>query len=114
MKFSAALIFLSLTTTSTFADNPIECAGPDHWAAESAYGALKNAGLVRNETTDYAKTKVILIASEQVGKDIYRQVQHITFTETTGKVIDVITVNDASSDECSISSVQVFLVSTRL
>lgn len=85
-----------------------------------AFGHLKNAGITDNYKLDFTKTKVIRLASEKIGKDpyfgedLYRQVHHITFTEKTGKTIEVITINDASNVECSMSGVDVFVVSQRL
>ena len=68
-----------------------------------AFVHLKNAGLVHNETTDFTKTKVVRIASEKIGKDLYRQVHLVTFMEKSGEKIKIITVNDASQEECSMS-----------
>ena len=79
-----------------------------------AFTHLKNAGLIYNETTDFKKTKVVRIASEKIGKDLYRQVHDIVFSETDGSKIEVVTVNDASHDECSMSGVEVYVISNRL
>jgi len=38
----------------------------------------------------------------------------VTFTEKSGKTIEVITRNDASNEECSMSGVEVYVVSNRL
>ena len=75
---------------------------------------LKNAGLTDNEKLDFTKIKTVRLASEKVGKDLYRQIHHIVFTEKSGSTIEVITSNAASSAECSMSGVQVFVVSRRL
>jgi len=79
-----------------------------------AFVHLKNAGLTDNNKLDFTKTKTVRLASEQVGKDLYRQVHLVTFTEKSGKNIEVITRNDASNEECSMSGVEVYVVSNRL
>lgn len=79
-----------------------------------AFVHLKNAGLTNNDKIDFTKTKTVRLASERIGKDLYRQIHHVVFTEKTGNTIEVITSNDASSQECSMSGVEVFVVSTRL
>jgi hypothetical protein len=56
----------------------------------------------------------VRLASEKVGKDLYRQVYDITFYEKTGSKIEVITSSKASNEECSMSGVDVFVVSRRL
>ena len=92
--------------------NDPDCSGTGRWPTRSALVHLKNAGIV--EKVDSKKTRTIRIASEKIGNDLYRQVHHIVFTEVSGTTIDVITVNDVSSEECSMSGVQVFVVSKRL
>ena len=92
----------------------LSCSGPDNWAAGSAFGQLKNAGITDNSRLDFTKTKVSLLASERIGRDLYRQIHRIVFTEKTGKTIEVITSNEASSEECSMSAVEVFVVSRHL
>ena len=75
---------------------------------------LKNAGLIDNRSIDFSKTKTVRIASEEVGKDLWHQVYYVTFTKKAGDVIDTIVVHDASSEECSMSGVEVFVVSKHL
>ena len=79
-----------------------------------AFVHLRNAGLTENEKLDFSKTKTTRLASEQIGKDLYRQVHLVTFIEKSGKTIEVITRNDASNEECSMSGVEVYVVSNRL
>jgi len=75
---------------------------------------LKNAGLVQNETIDFAKTQVTRLASEKIGPDRYRQLHQVSFTNKSGDTVVVITLNDASHKECSMSGVNVFVVSRQL
>ncbi len=79
-----------------------------------AFVHLKNAGLTSNDKVDSTQTKASLLASEPIGKDLYRQINHVVFTEKSGRKIEVITRNNASNEECSVSGVEVFVVSKRL
>jgi hypothetical protein len=93
--------------------NP-KCDSPDNWAAMSAYGKLKNAGLVDNALVDFKKTHVTLLASERIGKDLYRQAHRIIYTFFSGKTVEVITLNDATNEECSGSGVEIFVVGSHI
>ncbi len=79
-----------------------------------AFVYLKNAGITNNEELDFDKTKTVRLASEKIGKDLYRQIHLVTFTKKSGQQIQVITNNDASSEECSMSGVEAYLVSQHL
>lgn len=87
-----------------------DCSGVERWATSMAFVDLKNAGLINNETVDFTKTRTVRLASERIGDDLYIQIHNVIFTEKSGKKIEVITKNNASNDECSMSSVDVFLV----
>ena len=87
-----------------------KCDGPDNWAAGMANATLKNAGVIVSDQVDFSKTKVKRLASEPIGKGLYRQVHRVTFTKYSGELIEAITVNTASHDECSESGVEVFLI----
>ena len=75
---------------------------------------LKNAGLVDNRDIDWSNIKTVRIASEKIGKGLWRQVYHITFTKTSGETIEAIAVHDASFEECSMTGVDVYVVSKHL
>ena len=109
------LVFLALVSATTAAGtgSPI-CAGPEGWPTAMAFVHLKNAGLTSNDKLDFTKTRTTLLASERIGKDLYRQVHDVVFTEKSGGTIEVITRNNASSEECSMSGVEVFVVSKHL
>jgi hypothetical protein len=113
MKLLAWVLLLSTVSPLAPADSP-DCGGPNGYAASMAFVTLKNAGLVANETTNFAKTKVVRLASEKIGKDLYRQIYEVTFTDRFGNKTAVITMNNASNVECSESSVEVFVVSRDL
>ena len=91
-----------------------DCSGTERWATSMAFVHLKNARLTDKDALDFAKTKTERLASEQIGPDLFRQIHHIHFTEKSGRKIEVITVNDASSEECSMSGVQVYVISKSL
>ncbi len=79
-----------------------------------AFGHLKNAGITTNDKVDFTRTKSVRLASERIGKDLYRQLHRVTFTEKSGNIIEVITMSDASHEECSMGKVDVFVVARHL
>lgn len=91
-----------------------DCTGVERWATQMALVHLKNAGLIEPSALDLTKTKIKMLASEKRANDIYRQIHHISFTDKSGNVTEVITSNDASNDECSMSGVDVFVISRHL
>ena len=97
----------------TMAQSP-DCTRVDGWVAGMAFVHLKNAGLIDNNSVDFQKTKVIRLASEKIGEDLYRQIHHVSFTEKSGNLIEVITSNAASNVECSMTGVDVFIISRHL
>jgi hypothetical protein len=94
-----------------WADKGPDCSGVDRWATNMVFVHLRNAGIVDNERVDFSKTVTTQLASERTGKDLWRQVHLVTITENSGKVIQAISINDASYEECSMSAVDVFVVS---
>lgn len=82
-----------------------------------AFVTLKNQGITDNDKVDFSKTQAVKLASEKIGKDkdhhedLYRQVQSVKFTEKSGNVIEIITINDATQSECSMGSVEVYVIS---
>ena len=95
------------------AEHP-DCSGVNRWATNMAYAQLKNEGIVTPEAVDFTKTITKRIASEKIGDDLYKQVHHVVFTLKNSSTIKVITVNDASSEECSMSSVEIYVVSKQI
>lgn len=91
-----------------------DCTGIERWPTKMAFVHLKNAGITDNNRLDFTKTKTVRLASEKIGEDLYRQIHHIIFSEKSGKIIEVFTINDASSEECSMSAVDVFVISQHL
>jgi hypothetical protein len=107
------LLLAALLPARSEAIDP-DCSGVERWATTMAFVHLKNAGLTDNYKIDFNKTQTTRLASQKIGADLYRQVHHIVFAEKSGKLIEVITSNNASSEECSMSGVEVFVVSQRL
>jgi hypothetical protein len=74
--------------------------GPDcsgGWPTDMTFVHLKNAGLVDNGSIiDRSKIRTVRIASEKIGKGLWRQVYHVTFMKTSGETIEAIAVHDAS------------------
>jgi len=87
-----------------------DCTALERWPTVMATGYLRNHGLATSESLRLAETNVIRLASEQIGRDLYRQVHEITFTPLSGPAVQVIAVSDASSLECSMSDVVVYVV----
>jgi hypothetical protein len=84
------------------------------WPTNMALVHLKNAGLIDIPSVIEAQTKAVRLASEKVGKDLHQQVYDITFHTKDGKTIEVITNSQASSEECSMSGVDVYVVSKKI
>ena len=109
------IFVLSVIASTAYANGRLEeCAKPNSWAASMAQTHLKNAGLLKNEEIDFAKTEVSLLASEKKDRVLYHQIQKIVFSKKNGGKISAITENDASSEECSMSNVKVYLLDREL
>ena len=91
-----------------------DCSGVDRWPTVMAFGELKNAGITDNQRLDFTRTKTTRLASEQVKEGLFRQLHHVTFVEKSGTNIEVITANDVSKEECSMSGVEVYVISKHL
>ena len=91
-----------------------DCTHLDAWPAGMAFTHLKNAGILDHDVVDIKKTHVTRLSSEKIGRNLYRQIHLVRFFKTAGEPILAITVNEASSDECSMSGVDVYLVSKQL
>jgi len=111
--FAVPLISLaSIAQPQTKKTHGPDCSGG--WPTNMTFVHLKNAGLADNSGIDFSKTKTVRIASEEVGKDLWHQVYHVTLTKKSGETVDAIAVHDASQEECSMSGVEVFVVSKHL
>lgn len=97
---------------NTRLSNGPDCSGS--WPTNMAFVLLKNEGITTNSKIDFSKTKTVRLASEKIGKDLYHQVYDVIFTEYSGRTIEAIAVHDASHEECSMTGVELFVVSQRL
>lgn len=114
MRVAAILVFIMLApSVAVAAGKGPDCSGPNRWPAAMAYTHLKNAGLLTPQRVDAKATQSTLVASEQIGADLYRQVHKVRF-RVGGGDLEVITVSDASHAECSMGAVQIFVVGRAL
>jgi len=113
MKLALLYIILISPPNIVFAGHP-DCAGINRWATSMAFVYLKNSGITNNEKINFTKTITTRLASEKISKNIYRQIHYITFTENSGNEIKVITSNESSNEECSMSKVKVYVISKEL
>jgi len=79
-----------------------------------AFVHFKNAALADNDSIDFSRTKTVRLASEKIGKDLWRQVYRVLFTKKSGDTIEAIAVHNASQGDCSMTGVEVFAVSKHL
>ena len=107
------VLFMIIPAFEASAKDP-DCSGTDRWPTNMAFGKLKDAGLTDNDKLDFSKTETVMLASEKIRKNLYRQVYHVKFMEKAGNVIEAITVSDASREECSLGDVEVFVISQHL
>jgi hypothetical protein len=107
----AAIVGIPFTA---FAAEP-RCDQPDNWAALSSFAKLKNEGIVGPLDIDLAKTSVEHLGSTRLGKNLWRQVHHITYKSSSGvALLEIIAVNEATDEECSGSGVDIFLITKHL
>ena len=91
-----------------------DCTAPDRWQTSSALVKLEAIGVVKAAELDPSRTKTNRLASEQVTPGRYRQIHETVFVKKSGATVRVITSSLASSEECSESGVEVFVVSKHL
>jgi hypothetical protein len=111
-SFSQSQIAGATPNPGSRLSNGPDCSGS--WPTNMAFVLMKNAGITNNEKIDFSKTKTVRLASERIGKDLYHQVYDVVFTEYSGHTIEAIAVHDASHEECSMTGVELFVVSQRL
>ena len=76
--------------------------------------AMKNAKLLTDDQVDFDRTEVTRLASEQVKKDLWRQIHLVRYYRKDGTYLEAVAVNDASNDECSMSEVRTLVISEEL
>ncbi|MDH5547365.1 MAG: hypothetical protein OEZ43_17410 [Gammaproteobacteria bacterium] len=109
-------IFLILFTPPIFAQNIAmpDCTGIENYPASMAFVHLKNAGITSNDKIDFSRTTVSRLASEKKEHNVFQQVHLVAYQEKSGKKFSLITFNDVSSEECSMSQAEVYLIDRRL
>ncbi|PIT14239.1 hypothetical protein BGI30_00010, partial [Snodgrassella alvi] len=95
------LILLGLLPIMSFAKAP-DC---HNWPMNMTEMWMRSAGIVDFKNLNIPKTKITLLASEKKEKDLYTQIYHFVFYDQKGKSYEVITKNEASYEECSMSQV---------
>ncbi|MCG7588370.1 hypothetical protein, partial [Photobacterium sp. OFAV2-7] len=105
------LLFAVLFSSLSLSNSP-KCDNPNSWAPRMAYIYLAENKFFTDDEVEHDKIIVRLIASEKIANDIYRQVHHVIFKLKSGEDVEVITSNEASSEECSYSGVKVFVISS--
>ena len=117
MKIMLLFIALALAVESNAQSSSEKVNGPDcsgGWPTNMTFVHMKNAGLVDNSSIDFSKTKTVRLASQKVGKDLWHQVYDVTYTKKSGEAIEAIAVHDASAEECSMTGVDVYVISKHL
>ena len=107
MKKFLLVILLAALPILSFAKGP-DCYS---WPMNMSEVWLKNAGIVDIKNLDESKTKITLLASEKKAKGLYTQIYHFIFYDEKGNSYEIITNSDASYEECSMSDVDVYLIS---
>ena len=80
------------------------------WPINMAFIHLKNKKVVNFNNILLENTKAILLKIEILEDDLYRQIYKIKYYDKSSRLVtEVITVNDASSEECSMSDVDVYV-----
>ena len=110
MKKLLLVILLAVLPILSFAKGP-DC---DSWPMNMSEVWLQNAGIVDIKNLDESKTKITLLASEKKAKGLYTQIYHFIFYDSIGNSYEIITNNDASYEECSMSDVDIYLISKRV
>ena len=107
MKKLLLVTLLAILPILSFAKGP-DC---DSWPMNISEGWLKKAGIVDIIDLDESKTKITLLASEKKAKGLYTQIYHFIFYDEKGNSYEIITKNDASYEECSMTAADVYLIS---
>ena len=107
MKKLLLVTLLAILPILSFAKAPY-C---DSWPMNMSEVWLQNAGIVDIKNLDESKTKSTLLASEKKAKGLYTQIYHFIFYDKKGNIYEIITNSDASYEECSMSDVDVYLIS---
>jgi hypothetical protein len=100
--------------TSLFARHTYDCNYLHNYAENISYLKLKDQKLIKPNDVIENKTKSVLIASEKINKNLYKDVHLITFFLKNNTTIKVISINYSSPEECSMSDVEVYLIKSKI
>ena len=117
MKYMLLIIVLVLCVPSNAQPGAEKVNGPDcsgGWPTNMTFVHMKNAGLIDNSSIDFSRTRTVRLASQKIGKDLWHQVYDVTYMKKSGDAIEAIAVHDASTEECSMTGVDVYVISRRL
>ncbi len=109
MKF-VVLAFATIIAGAAHAQPPA-CA---HWPTTMALVQLKNDGALDPATLDQTAAKATLLAAQPAGRGVYKEIYDITYREKGGRTVEVLTASEASNEECSMSAVDVWVISKHL
>ncbi|CAM3967667.1 hypothetical protein [Vibrio aerogenes] len=103
------LILLILQSYSSLAQPETTC---HTWPMEIAKSWLKDRKIIESENIlDASKTQFRKLASEDLKEGLYTDIYFFSFFDKHGKEYDLITQNISSDEECSISEVNIYMVS---
>lgn len=105
--FSICIFFLLSLPAYAFASDG-DCAS---WPENMAETWLKNKHIVDISQLNPAQTKISLLASEKKANGVNTDIYHFVFFDRKGNKYEVITRSDSSQEECSMSEVDIFLIS---
>ena len=112
------ILFLSILSSSSaaLADMPIINENDSNMDCHRWPMNIATTWLNNNHIVDSANIKRTLgekISSEKIGKGLRNNVFHFIFEDGKGGKHEVITRNIASKEECSISTVEVYIISVK-
>lgn len=109
MKIKISALFLVLLPVIASAKVvPQDCVA---WPMNITEGWLKRSGIIDISDLDEPKTEVKLLASQRKAHNLHTNIYRFVFHAKDGRKFEVITQNDASDEECSMSEVNSYLVS---
>jgi len=111
------IILLLLLSANVFAGDEPDCSGVDNYPTQMALTLLENRWVIEHDKMDFKRTETLLINSQKIGDDRYRQVFKMTFYQRDKKEpIQIISVNELNSEECGFGAreIEIYLISKKL
>ena len=88
-----------------------DCSGVHNYPFMVAITELQNKGKLQISDVDFSQSRSDEIATRQISRNLQRQVLHLEIHTKGKKVIDVMVVNYASKEECSMPGTKIYLLS---